>query len=274
MILTRDSIVNLKTIVDHCPQNFENHRKTIGSNGWTPKKTFNGDGPTLSKPLKNHWRQWWPKKKTLTIPSPWKIDHRCGLIPAKTILLNGCWNCLNRSWFIMNFVRRMLWILILRAFVASLTMSYFKLNLFKFYLGKSWCLESYCFFSDSGSGACSSQSWTFLSQHKGLQIYSPHPDKQAPHSPELFQWHWSMAVGVACRRALCPSLVLIWIVGILDLPLGFCSTRMLYSYPPKILDCRASLMDQKLPGYNMCWYWSFWECRSPRSSLNLCKDPP
>jgi len=33
MILTRDSIVNLKTIVDHCPQNFENHRKTIGSNG-------------------------------------------------------------------------------------------------------------------------------------------------------------------------------------------------------------------------------------------------
>ena len=62
MILTRDSIVNLKTIVDHCPQNFENHRKTIGSNGWTPKKTFNGDGPTLSKPLKNHWRQWWPKK--------------------------------------------------------------------------------------------------------------------------------------------------------------------------------------------------------------------
>ena len=80
MILTRDSIVNLKTIVDHCPQNFENHRKTIGSNGWTPQKTFNGDGPTLSKPLKNHWRQWWPKKKTLTIPSPWKIDHRCGLV--------------------------------------------------------------------------------------------------------------------------------------------------------------------------------------------------
>ena len=82
MILTRDSIVNLKTIVDHCPQNFENHRKTIGSNGWTPQKTFNGDGPTLSKPLKNHWRQWWPRKKTLTIPLPWKIDHRCGLIQS------------------------------------------------------------------------------------------------------------------------------------------------------------------------------------------------
>ena len=53
MILTRDSIVNLKTIVDHCPQNFENHRKTIGSNGWTPQKTFNGDGPTLST-IENH----------------------------------------------------------------------------------------------------------------------------------------------------------------------------------------------------------------------------
>ena len=59
----KPNIANLKTIVDHCPQNFENHRKTIGSNGWTPQKTFNGDGPTLSKPLKNHWRQWWPKKK-------------------------------------------------------------------------------------------------------------------------------------------------------------------------------------------------------------------
>ena len=32
------TIVNLKTIVDHCPQNFENHRKTIDTNGWTLKK--------------------------------------------------------------------------------------------------------------------------------------------------------------------------------------------------------------------------------------------
>ena len=31
-------IVNLKTIVDHCPQNFENHQKTIDSNGWALKK--------------------------------------------------------------------------------------------------------------------------------------------------------------------------------------------------------------------------------------------
>ena len=74
-----ETIVNLKTIVDHCPQNFENHRKTIDTNGWALKKTFNGDGPTLSKPSKNHWPQWWPGKKTLTIPSLWKIDHRCGL---------------------------------------------------------------------------------------------------------------------------------------------------------------------------------------------------
>ena len=57
------TIVNLKTIVDHCPQNFENHRKTIDTNGWALKKTFNGDGPTLSKPSKNHWSQWWPEKK-------------------------------------------------------------------------------------------------------------------------------------------------------------------------------------------------------------------
>ena len=35
MILTRDSIVNLKTIVDHCPQNFENHRKTIENLQWS-----------------------------------------------------------------------------------------------------------------------------------------------------------------------------------------------------------------------------------------------
>ena len=27
-----------------------------------PSKTFNGDGATLSKPLKNHWSQWWPEK--------------------------------------------------------------------------------------------------------------------------------------------------------------------------------------------------------------------
>ena len=32
------TIVNLKTIVDHCPENFENHQKTIDTNGWALKK--------------------------------------------------------------------------------------------------------------------------------------------------------------------------------------------------------------------------------------------
>ena len=107
MILTRDSIINLKTIVDHCPQNFENHRKTIGSNGWTPKKTFNGDGPTLSKPLKNHWRQWWPKKKTLTIPSPWKIDHRCGL--DGILYTYNILNNINNSYCMQHYGTRACW---------------------------------------------------------------------------------------------------------------------------------------------------------------------
>ena len=68
-----------------------NHRWPLPSKFWKPsknhwyqwldpKKTFNGDGPTLSKPSKNHWTQWWPEKKTLTIPSLWKIDHRRGLL--------------------------------------------------------------------------------------------------------------------------------------------------------------------------------------------------
>ena len=46
------SIVNLKTIVDHCPQNFENHRKTIGSNGWTPKK----HSMVMVQLCQNHWK--------------------------------------------------------------------------------------------------------------------------------------------------------------------------------------------------------------------------
>ena len=29
---------DIQTIVDHCTQNFENHRKTIDSNGWALKK--------------------------------------------------------------------------------------------------------------------------------------------------------------------------------------------------------------------------------------------
>ena len=50
-----------------------NHRWPLPSKFWKPsknhwyqwlgpQKTFNVDGPTLSKPLKNHWSQWWPEK--------------------------------------------------------------------------------------------------------------------------------------------------------------------------------------------------------------------
>ena len=63
------TIVNLKTIVDHCPQNFENHRKTIDTNGWALKK----HSMVMVQRCQNH------RKKTLTIPSLWKIDHRSGL---------------------------------------------------------------------------------------------------------------------------------------------------------------------------------------------------
>ena len=49
-----------------------NHRWPLPSKFWIPsknhwfqwvgpQKTFNGDGPMLSKPL-NHWSQWWPEK--------------------------------------------------------------------------------------------------------------------------------------------------------------------------------------------------------------------
>ena len=98
MILTRDSIVNLKTIVDHCPQNFENHRKTIGSNGWTPKK----HSMVMVQLCQNHWKTIDGNgglKKTLTIPSPWKIDHRCGLSWEVVFISTCCgsvgqWPCL------------------------------------------------------------------------------------------------------------------------------------------------------------------------------------
>ena len=40
-----------------------NHRKTIDINGWSVKKTFNGDGPGLVETLKNHRWQWCLGKK-------------------------------------------------------------------------------------------------------------------------------------------------------------------------------------------------------------------
>ena len=48
---------------NHCwplPSKFWKPSKNHCFQWLDPKKTFNGDGPTLSKPLKNHWQQWWP----------------------------------------------------------------------------------------------------------------------------------------------------------------------------------------------------------------------
>merc|ERR1711978_370225 len=60
MILTRDSIVNLKTIVDHCPQNFENHRKTIDGNGGL-KKNINHSIALKNRPSLWSRRHSWSK---------------------------------------------------------------------------------------------------------------------------------------------------------------------------------------------------------------------
>ena len=65
------TIVNLKTIVDHCPKSFENHRKTIDTNGLALKK----HSMVVVHRCQNHWSQWWPEKKTLTIPSLWSNVH-------------------------------------------------------------------------------------------------------------------------------------------------------------------------------------------------------
>ena len=46
------TIGNLKTIVDHCPQNFENHRKTIETNGWALKK----NSMVMVQHCQNHWK--------------------------------------------------------------------------------------------------------------------------------------------------------------------------------------------------------------------------
>ena len=62
------TIVNVKTIVDHCPQNFENHRKTIETNGWALKK----HSMVMVQRCQNHRKTIdlnGGLKKTLTIPS-------------------------------------------------------------------------------------------------------------------------------------------------------------------------------------------------------------
>ena len=72
------TIVNPKTIVDHCPQNFENHQKTIDSNGWALKK----HSMVMVQHCQNHRKTIEVNgglKKTLTIPLLLKIDHRRGL---------------------------------------------------------------------------------------------------------------------------------------------------------------------------------------------------
>ena len=70
------------------------HRKTIGTNGWALKKTFNGDFPMMSKPSKNHRSQWWHEKKHINHsialknwPSSWSnLAKRWGLY-ERTLLL-------------------------------------------------------------------------------------------------------------------------------------------------------------------------------------------
>ena len=56
----------------------KNHCHSIGSNGCFPNHSFNGNGPILQKPLKNHWLLW--QKPLTNIPSCSKFGHRCGLI--------------------------------------------------------------------------------------------------------------------------------------------------------------------------------------------------
>ena len=62
------TIVNVKTIVAHCPQNFEKHRKTIETNGWALKK----HSMVMVQRCQNHRKTIDLNrglKKTLTIPS-------------------------------------------------------------------------------------------------------------------------------------------------------------------------------------------------------------
>ena len=59
---------DIQTIVDHCPQNFENHRKTIDTNGWALKK----HSMVMVQRCQNHRKTIEVNgglKKTLTIPS-------------------------------------------------------------------------------------------------------------------------------------------------------------------------------------------------------------
>ena len=52
------------------------------------EKIFNGDGPVAAKPLKPHRRQWWSRKKNITIPSFGENDHRQSLTGVYTGVLS------------------------------------------------------------------------------------------------------------------------------------------------------------------------------------------
>ena len=73
------------------PKIGKKHGKTIVINGSAVKKTFNGDGREVTKPLENHRWQWWPEKNNITIPSLGKNDHRpslCNSIQQHTLPFN------------------------------------------------------------------------------------------------------------------------------------------------------------------------------------------
>ena len=75
------NIVNLKTIVDQAlPSKFWKPSKNHWFQWLDPQKKHS---MVMVQLCQNHWKTIDGNgglKKTLTIPSPWKIDHRCGLV--------------------------------------------------------------------------------------------------------------------------------------------------------------------------------------------------
>ena len=67
--------VHLWTIVNHWSSKSEKPLKNHRCQWLSRYHSINGDGENFQKPSPFHrWR-----KKTITIPLPWKIDHRSGL---------------------------------------------------------------------------------------------------------------------------------------------------------------------------------------------------
>ena len=75
-ILSRISFCEKRvTIVNHWSSKLEKPLKNHRCQWLSRYHSINGDGENFQKPSPFHrWR-----KKTITIPSPWKIDHRSGL---------------------------------------------------------------------------------------------------------------------------------------------------------------------------------------------------